>query len=140
MGRRDGAHMAPPKLVPRLVQLIHRHGDRTPITKLGHSERAFWRAQLPSAEAMRAVRAGTAVRLARPDYVDQHSGGGDDVFGQLTARGLQQMRQRGEDCRREVLQAGGAPALALQRGDVSKIAVTCTEFNRTLLSVQGFLH
>lgn len=44
--------MAPPppgglRLVPRLVQLIHRHGDRTPITKLNASERAFWRAQLP---------------------------------------------------------------------------------------------
>ena len=41
---------APPgrlRLVPRLVQLVHRHGDRTPITKLNESERAFWRAQLP---------------------------------------------------------------------------------------------
>jgi hypothetical protein len=43
--------MAPPpgalRLVPRLVQLIHRHGDRSPITKLNASEREFWRAQLP---------------------------------------------------------------------------------------------
>ncbi len=50
------------------------------------------------------------------------------------------MRQRGEECRRELLKAGGEPALALERGDVKRIAVTCTEFNRTLLSVQSFLH
>lgn len=86
------------------------------------------------------MRNGTAVRLARPEYVDQHSGGGDDVFGQLTARGLQQMRRRGEECRRELLKAGGEPALALERGDMKRVAVTCTEFNRTLLSVQSFLH
>ena len=83
---------------------------------------------------------GTVVRLARPEYVDQHPGGGDDVFGQLTARGLEQMRQRGEECRLELLKAGGAPAVALECGDVKRIAVTCTEFNRTLLSVQSFLH
>jgi hypothetical protein len=140
-GAAAAAEMATPlrRLTPRLVQLIHRHGDRSPITKLGPSERSLWLAQLPRAEAVRAVQRGTAVVLDRPEYVDQHPGGGDCVFGQLTTRGMQQMQQAGEECRRSLLAAGGAPAIALEQGDVGKIAVTCTEFNRTLRSVQALL-
>ena len=126
-------------LTPRLVQLIHRHGDRSTITRV-ESQRVFWRAQLPTTAQRAAAAAGTAARIARLWYVDQHPGGGDAEFGQLTAKGLEQMQAAGARLREEVLEAGGAPALALQQADVSQVAVACTEFNRTMVSVQGLLH
>ena len=51
-----------PRLTPKLLQLVHRHGDRTPITKL-ESQRGFWRGRLPSAAQLAAVAAASLVLL-----------------------------------------------------------------------------
>ena len=54
-----GRACATPRFRVRLVQLVHRHGDRTPITKLANAD--FWREQLPSPSKLAEITAAIAV-------------------------------------------------------------------------------
>ena len=73
----------------RQLQVVHRHGDRTPITPL---TTAHFGKALPSDDERIHLAVGTHVK--GNDGVP-HPAAGDGVFGTLTARGLQQMRQGG---------------------------------------------
>jgi hypothetical protein len=77
-----------------LVQVVHRHGDRSPITPL--ADRAFWKGQLPSEDELAAAAVTTVQRTVQ---FEAHPAAGDGTFGTLTSRGLKQMRSVGEELR-----------------------------------------
>lgn len=94
----------PPNLRLRQLQLLHRHGDRTPLHNVfrGSSvaadeldERKHWESQLPPTDELVALRDKFAVldetvRLPGSAPFQQRP------FGYLTSRGIQQMTRRGQ--------------------------------------------
>lgn len=154
-----------PRRLLRLVrvQIVHRHGDRTPITPL--RDEAFWRSTLPSAEMLERLGEGTTV-VRGDGAAATHAAGGRGAFGQLTTLGVLQMVELGERLREELFfrenedddvpkneddveiveQDGVAFALPRRRpllrrsDDVSAtLRVWSTDFPRTLQSVRGLL-
>lgn len=143
------------------VQIIHRHGDRTPITPM--VERDFWTGTLPSQELLDKVAENT--KIIR-DYDNSnshpHAAGGIGPFGKLTQLGLLQMIKLGEQIRsslyldenyidhesEEVHTIDNYGNVHLYRGCLftkskpihpSKVKVTSTDFPRTIQSVQALL-
>ena len=91
------------------VLIVHRHGDRTPITPLKNEE--YWRSTLPERHVLESIARGTA--LVRPptqtvqsssnnSSEKQHAATGRGPFGQLTMMGLLQMIRLGERLRTEL--------------------------------------
>ena len=68
------------------VHIVHRHGDRTPITPL--KDEAFWGSSLPQQAVLDKIASNT--KIIR-DEVVHHKAGGSGVFGKLTQMGLFQM-------------------------------------------------
>ena len=160
---------APPqrrRLLQRLVQVqvVHRHGDRTPITPM--KDEAYWRSNLPEAHVLEGIARGTNLRRDGGGADCQqgqnpHAAGGRGPFGQLTSLGLLQMISLGGRLREELVHSGQGQGqggeehqrAAESRGDKlfdadggagvnlhpSRIAVTSTDFPRTIQSVQGLL-
>ncbi|KAL7553641.1 hypothetical protein ACHAWF_016948 [Thalassiosira exigua] len=139
----------------RLLQVlvIHRHGDRTPITPLRDEDR--WAAALPSPEVLAGVARGTTLIGGGEEA---HPAAGRGSFGQLTMRGLLQMVGLGERLREELghveehtedADRGGGDGHAFEnRGRLftperplcpSRVRVMSTDFPRTIQSVQGVL-
>jgi hypothetical protein len=114
----------------RQLQVIHRHGDRTPITPL--ADRAFWSSVLPSEAELTSLEDGTTV--LRPSGSVPHPAAGDGLFGTLSLRGVQMMREVGAELRRKY------PSL-LQDLPLSAddMCVHSTDFPRTVQSVQALL-
>ena len=109
------------------VQIVHRHGDRTPITPL--RDVAYWESQLPRPEVLDRIAFGTrlvrggggtteddddgdgdgndgvgGIRTARKTTTGQaHGAAGRGPFGQLTSLGLLQMVELGGRIREELL-------------------------------------
>ena len=84
------------------VQVIHRHGDRTPITPLKNEE--FWAQQLVPDDLLDRVSSGTRVLRNQDNNVDSgknklevHAASGRGPFGKLTKLGLFGMIQVGTD-------------------------------------------
>lgn len=87
------------------VQVIHRHGDRTPITPLKNEE--FWTQQLVPEDLLEKVASGTRVLRQQRDGDDKgnnnsgknklevHAAAGRGPFGKLTQLGLLGMIQVG---------------------------------------------
>ena len=151
----------PPKKVRLLhVQVVHRHGDRTPITPMANE--TFWGSILPPSHVLEGIAKGTRLMHDENSLAGaNHAAGGRGVFGQLSQLGLLQMVDLGNQLREELhlddedndigddnhhedehgnkhiyggkLFHGKAP-LHPQR-----IKVTSTNFPRTVQSVQGLL-
>jgi hypothetical protein len=87
------------------VHVIHRHGDRTPITPLQNVD--YWRQQLVPESTLTRVARHTNVIRDQP-FVHSASGGNnaDSPFGKLTQLGLLQMIQVGTTLRQALLQEG----------------------------------
>ena len=115
----------------RQLQVIHRHGDRTPITPL--ADRAFWSSILPSEAELTSLEDGTTV--LRPSGSVPHPAAGDGLFGTLSLRGVQMMREVGAELRRTY------PSLLHEDLPLSAddIRVHSTDFPRTVQSVQALL-
>jgi len=138
------------------VQVIHRHGDRTPITPL--KDEAFWYQQLVPEDLRERVAKGT--RVLRHDGVEPHAASGRGPFGKLTRLGLLGMVQVGTNLKEELEEstqwsdrttASSIIATTADSADgedrvqrrieftPKDIKVYSTDFPRTIQSVQGLL-
>jgi hypothetical protein len=81
------------------VQIVHRHGDRTPITPLQNE--TYWASTLPSPALLDKLSAST--RLIRDESKpNTHKAGGRGPFGKLTQLGLLQMVELGSTLKQEL--------------------------------------
>jgi hypothetical protein len=124
------------------VQIIHRHGDRTPITTMKDSD--YWASQLISLELLDKIAEGTTI-IRRE--VLSHKARGQGPFGKLTQLGLFQLIDVGTTLKNELCENGLASD-ELYDGAIfspdrplhpNRIRVMCTDFPRTIQSVQGLL-
>lgn len=132
------------------VQIVHRHGDRTPITPLKNE--SYWAGELPSEDLLQKVAKHTKIR--RDTSHKPHLAGGRGAFGKLTQLGLLQMIGLGGRIREELHSETKKDALDdignvwVNRGRIfdpsnpihpRHVKVVSTDFARTLQSVQGTL-
>eukprot|EP00536_Pseudo-nitzschia_multiseries_P017318 jgi/Psemu1/224490/e_gw1.1487.38.1 len=89
------------------VQVIHRHGDRTPITPLKNDE--YWKNELVPEDLLEKVATGTKVLRKDSDSsnngkneLEIHAAAGRGPFGKLTKLGLLGMIQVGTDLKEEL--------------------------------------
>jgi len=134
------------------VHVIHRHGDRTPITPLKNE--TFWQSALPKSEILSKIAENTKL-IREEGKEDKHIAKGRGPFGQLSQLGLLQMVQLGSKLREELnvddlddhhIDEDGH--VHLHKGrlftpdvplDPKRIKVVSTDFPRTIHSVQGLL-
>jgi Histidine phosphatase superfamily (branch 2) len=130
------------------VQVVHRHGDRTPITPLKDED--YWKQQM--IDPVELERIATHTRLVHPEPSEnRHGANGRGPFGKLTAVGLGQMVDLGTRLR-ETLSGSNQPVsdplgrtlhphiwTADRPLKPSNIRVISTNFLRTIQSVQGVL-
>jgi acid phosphatase len=131
------------------VQIVHRHGDRTPITPLQNE--TFWASTLPGTELLAKLDSQTRIIRDRPNA---HKAGGRGPFGKLTQLGLLQMVELGTKLREELHWEQGGNAVDphgnvyLHHGrlfhpdftmEPNHVDVISTDFPRTIQSVQGVL-
>jgi len=83
------------------VQVVHRHGDRSPITSLKDED--YWAGQLIPAARLQELDQHTHVLT--DGVADTHKASGRGPFGKLTALGLQQMEDLGAQLRDEFVAA-----------------------------------
>jgi len=137
------------------VQIIHRHGDRTPITPMADAE--FWRGTLPAPTLLSKMAKGTDV-LTNDENGQTHAAAGIGPFGKLTQLGIFQMVEVGSRIREELqlndeeeeesLMVGEDGHIHINRGRLftkmdpihpSKVKIKSTNFPRTIQSVQALL-
>lgn len=147
------------KVTLRSVQIIHRHGDRTPITPMKNE--TFWGSILPSRAQKEGIAKGTKLTHDENSRAGaNHAAGGKGVFGQLSQLGLLQMVDLGNRLREELhLDVAEGNDDDIHHEDEhgnkhiyggklfhekaplhpQRIKVTSTNFPRTIQSVQGLL-
>ncbi|OQS00481.1 histidine acid phosphatase [Achlya hypogyna] len=123
---------APKGLALRHVVLMHRHGDRSPITArvsptlyMDEAERSYWTSQLPSPEVFAALDAAATVVSE-----SEAKQGGAWPNGQLTQRGVDGMFARGQAIRAQYKDflAGATP---------DDVYIVSTNITRTIRSAQS---
>ncbi|GMH86043.1 hypothetical protein TrVE_jg4414 [Triparma verrucosa] len=127
------------------VVIVHRHGDRSPITPM--ADEAYWASTLPDKQTLEAIERTTEVvkdsdlnefldssspRSGMPQE-SKHLAKGGPIFGQLSQLGLFQMIALGAQLKAELDETLG---LSVEPSDVT---VYSTDFPRTIQSVQGTL-
>jgi Histidine phosphatase superfamily (branch 2) len=132
------------------VQIVHRHGDRTPITPL--KDELFWSQQLISPVTQE--RIATNTKLIEPGNADsRHVANGRGAFGKLTELGLLQMVKLGGQLKEQLEGSENEqtidppselplfPFIFHEDRPLSarNIRVLSTNFHRTIQSVQGLL-
>jgi len=139
------------------VQIIHRHGDRSPITPLKDED--YWAQQLIPESTLREIAKNTVLR--QDDTKNTHTAGGRGPFGKLSELGLLQMVKLGTSLREQLVydphqlrrsnvveeDSGGEERIQLQPHIFTpdkplapeNIRVISTNFPRTIQSVQGLL-
>jgi len=123
-------------LVQSLV--VHRHGDRTPITPLADTE--YWASLLPTAETLARIGRYTNI-VGTPGDEERRVVGKGDVFGRLTKVGLAQMVRVGGVLRDDVARLMESYKFGAGE-DVDPntwLKVASTDRSRTVQSVQGVL-
>jgi len=141
------------------VQVIHRHGDRTPITPM--KDEKYWSDTLPPPSLLSKIAEGTTIKRNEDEEGKVHGASGRGPFGKLTQLGLLQMVEVGSRLREELHldedDAGSSDGgfhiddeghIHLHKGRLftgasplhpTKIKVKSTDFPRTLQSVQALL-
>eukprot|EP00471_Norrisiella_sphaerica_P008084 CAMPEP_0184502424 /NCGR_PEP_ID=MMETSP0113_2-20130426/50313_1 /TAXON_ID=91329 /ORGANISM="Norrisiella sphaerica, Strain BC52" /LENGTH=538 /DNA_ID=CAMNT_0026891599 /DNA_START=68 /DNA_END=1684 /DNA_ORIENTATION=+ len=130
--------------VPVLVQVVHRHGDRAPITPLRNEQ--FWRQRIAGSQRLQDggsshdhwnfLQTKTSLDL-------KHA----SLWGRLTQKGASQMRSLGRQVRSELerLMSGDGTCDGANDRDKTchrayKLAkVASTSYHRTVMSAQEFL-
>ena len=139
------------QLTPIVTQVVHRHGDRTPITPL--TDKAYWSSLLPSDDTLTALAFRTNIIRDAGQAETVHAAGGGDVFGRLTTDGLHQLFELGIKLRTDVerlmqYEDDGVALKGLVSSaedgaggvDLSRwLRVASTELSRTIQSVQALL-
>jgi Histidine phosphatase superfamily (branch 2) len=147
----DDPHRAARPMRLLHVQIVHRHGDRTPITPL--LDEAFWQSQVVPDETLRKIGSGTRVVRDETAQPNNHGARGRGPFGQLTKLGLLQMVEVGTAIRdrytgsSETDDESDSDSDSYQRKlwtparplHPNHIKVYSTDFARTIQSVQGLL-
>ncbi|KAI9906598.1 hypothetical protein PsorP6_004139 [Peronosclerospora sorghi] len=124
----------------RQLQVIHRHGDRTPLvnifmgstnTSLENKEVLLWSRHLPSPMQLAQLGSRFRVQIAAdaPNSFQQRP------FGYLTTRGIEQMSSRGKQLR-ELCEEG---KLQLDTITTKELQIFSNAYTRTQLSVQALL-
>jgi hypothetical protein len=109
----------------RQTNIIFRHGDRSPITSLKDVQ--FWQDQVANqCDVM------CGFKIIREEGDVKHTMEGNPPFGMLTKKGVVDIKQKGENFRKEIIANGGSV-------DSSYIYCRSTNFNRTIGSAQNFL-
>eukprot|EP00584_Thalassiosira_punctigera_P007825 CAMPEP_0172533924 /NCGR_PEP_ID=MMETSP1067-20121228/6470_1 /TAXON_ID=265564 ORGANISM="Thalassiosira punctigera, Strain Tpunct2005C2" /NCGR_SAMPLE_ID=MMETSP1067 /ASSEMBLY_ACC=CAM_ASM_000444 /LENGTH=478 /DNA_ID=CAMNT_0013318643 /DNA_START=23 /DNA_END=1459 /DNA_ORIENTATION=+ len=137
----------------RQVLVVHRHGDRTPITPM--KDEGYWRNELPEPNVLDGIARGTSLVRPPEGGPRKHGAVGRGPFGQLTLRGLLQMISLGELLREELGHShheeeadDGDHQPFVNRGRLftptkplhpSRVRVMSTDFPRTIQSVQALL-
>ncbi|KAL4125293.1 hypothetical protein PRIC2_008878 [Phytophthora ramorum] len=124
----------------RQLQVVHRHGDRTPLLNIfkgsinsrsEEEEALLWGRQLPEATQLAHIRSKFTVHLGG----DAQSSFQQRPFGYLTTRGIEQMTMRGdrlrEFCKKEELR--------LDEVTPEQIQIFSNAYTRTQLSAQALL-
>lgn len=128
------------------LSIVHRHGDRTPITQLANVE--YWKSTLPREGETSPLRLdGSAL-----DSVDREGQavldeGPGQIYGQLTAKGCDQLQALGALLRGRLIESDSftgnpnflpsiLPALC---DDTHTVEVFSTRFARTIQSTQWLL-
>ena len=131
----------------RHVQIVHRHGDRSPITSLLDEE--YWKRQLIPADKLKDL--GERTSILSDGVVSKHKANGRGPFGKLTVLGLQQMVDLGTLLKDEL--AGNNQPKKMDQHTIlyphiftsqrplepSNITVFSTSFERAIQSAQGVL-
>lgn len=135
------------------VQVVHRHGDRSPITSLKDEE--YWTSQLIPESTLQKIASNTT--LVDNGEKNTHKANGRGPFGKLTMLGLQQMIDLGTTLRQELsCKKTGESCITEEDGDTTtiiyphiwtserpldpaNIRVISTSFVRAIQSVQGVL-
>jgi hypothetical protein len=134
------------------VQIVHRHGDRTPVTPLKDED--YWSSTLIPEATLMKISSNT--KVIHPESPKAHFGkGGRDgsPFGKLTELGLVQMVEVGGQLRKELSTEKNNHVIFDENGnhhyphvwhperplDPSNLRVVSTDFDRTVQSVQGLL-
>ena len=124
------------------VQIVHRHGDRSPITPLLDED--YWASQLVPAEQLKELEQNyRVIRDASNAY--NHNAGGRGVFGKLSELGLEQMVDVGLGLRKEFTSNEGdllhTALFDPEQNPLSSdnVRVYSTDFPRTVQSVQGLV-
>jgi acid phosphatase len=132
------------------VQIVHRHGDRTPITPLKDED--FWASTLVPPETLEKISSNTHL-IQDDSQANNHRGAGRGPFGKLTELGLLQLIKVGSKLRGELVTDQLDHEIVDDKGnrhfphvyhpqrplDPSNIRVFSTNFPRTIQSVQGLL-
>jgi len=138
------------------VQVVHRHGDRSPITPL--RDERYWADKLVPASTAREIARNTRIVRGDPSAATKfrHGAGGRGPFGRLTQLGLLQMIQVGTALRERFVAAEESSGEGVDGNSLngensqrlwtdekplrpSSIRVFSTDFERTIQSVQGTL-
>ncbi|KAL7510582.1 hypothetical protein ACHAXN_007822 [Cyclotella atomus] len=134
----------------RQVLIVHRHGDRTPITPLADEE--FWKSTLPQPQVLDGISKGTSLVRQEGYEPNNHGAAGKGPFGQLTLMGLLQMVSLGERLRNELEHSeeglNSSDQQFVNNGRLftpdkplhpRRVKVMSTDFPRTIQSVQALL-
>lgn len=130
------------------VQIVHRHGDRSPITPM--KDEAYWQSILVEEKTKQKIAENT--HLIQTDTANTHPAGGRGPFGKLSRLGLLQMVEVGSSLRERLVGENDKP---IDEGngrllwphifsptkplDPDNLRVISTNFHRTIQSVQGLL-
>ncbi|CAH0477335.1 unnamed protein product [Peronospora belbahrii] len=123
----------------RQLQVIHRHGDRTPlvnifkgcsIARYEEDEALFWDLQLPPRSQLAQLRSKFSVYTSGDAQVSLQQ----RPFGYLTAQGIKQMRNRGEILREYLKEE-----LRLDKVTSKQLQIFSSGYTRTQISVQALL-
>lgn len=132
------------------LSIVHRHGDRTPISTLSNKE--YWRSTLPQTGATSPLRRDGSpfddVDVEGQVVLNNEGGHHDELYGQLTAKGCDQLQALGSLLRGRLIESSeytGNPdflpeSLPAQLSSAPCVAeVYSTRYPRTIQSVQWLL-
>eukprot|EP00977_Amphora_coffeiformis_P022950 scaffold11998_cov174-Amphora_coffeaeformis.AAC.2 len=131
---------SPNKYKTLKVQVIHRHGDRSPITPMKDLD--FWSSQLIDDHTLGKIAENTEI-IREEEF--NHSAGARGPFGKLSKLGLLQMIRVGDTLSEELTKEKEnglfyTPLFPRERAlHPSHMRVYSTDFSRTIQSVQGLL-
>ena len=117
--------------------LIHRHGDRSPITPCGSE--TFWSGRLPSREMLGQLARKFPTAPAASCNVSEHFAAGKPPYGQLSQLGVDQLVAVGMQLRSRLGWDGVQHPASISSSGEPLLQCFSTPFSRTIQSAQALL-